>query len=135
MSRARRRMRRHAGPATGSTGSGATRSGARGEEPGRSGAEVLHPEIAFEDRMGTVEFRVAPTPHIVVDSDVCRSCTTTACVTACPADLFVPTSDGGVLFNYEQCFECGTCSMVCNEEGAISWSYPPGGSGVVFRSS
>ena len=79
--------------------------------------------------------RVADEAHIVVDSDVCRSCTTKACVTACPANLFVPTADGGVLFNYEQCFECGTCYLVCNHEGAISWSYPLGGFGVVFRHS
>ena len=67
--------------------------------------EERWPEVGFEARMGTVEFRVAPEAHIVVDSDVCRSCTTRACVTACPANLFVPTSDGGILFNYEQCFD------------------------------
>ena len=93
------------------------------------------PDLAFEDRMATVEFRVADRAHIVVDSDVCRSCTTKACVSACPANLFVPTADGGVLFNYEQCFECGTCYMVCNKEGALTWEYPLGGHGVVLRSS
>ncbi|ADP82670.1 ferredoxin family protein [Pseudofrankia inefficax] len=90
-------------------------------------------ELAFDDRMATVDFRVGERAHIVVDSDVCRSCTTRACVTACPADLFAPTSDGGILFNYEQCFECGTCYQVCNGEGAITWTYPDGGHGVVFR--
>ncbi|WP_236788567.1 ferredoxin family protein [Amycolatopsis sp. GM8] len=90
-------------------------------------------EAAFEDVMSTVEFRVAERPHITVDTDVCRSCTTKACVHACPADLFVPTSEGGILFNYEQCFECGTCYQVCDGEGAISWSYPDGGYGVVFK--
>lgn len=90
-------------------------------------------DVSFEDRMGTVDFRVGERPHIVVDSDVCRSCTTRACVTACPANLFAPTSDGGILFNYEQCFECGTCYLVCNGEGALTWTYPDGGHGVVFR--
>jgi ferredoxin like protein len=89
--------------------------------------------VSFEDRMATVDFRVGERAHITVDSDVCRSCTTQACVTACPANLFAPTSDGGILFNYEQCFECGTCYMVCNSEGAITWTYPDGGHGVVFR--
>lgn len=93
------------------------------------------PEMSIEDRMDTVEFRVSPEPHIVVDTDVCRSCTTQACVTACPAGLFVPTADGGILFNYEQCFECGTCYLVCNQEGAITWNYPEGGQGVVMRAS
>lgn len=93
------------------------------------------PEISFDDRMSTVHYEVSPRPHIIVDGDRCRGCTTRACVTACPANLFVPTSDGGILFNYEQCFECGTCYMVCSVEGAISWNYPEGGYGVVFRYS
>jgi ferredoxin like protein len=91
--------------------------------------------VPFADRMATVEFRVAERPHIVVDSERCEGCSTQACVTACPADLFVPTSEGKILFNYEQCFECGTCYMACNEEGAISWSYPEGGFGVALRRS
>ncbi|HEX6425446.1 MAG TPA: 4Fe-4S dicluster domain-containing protein [Acidimicrobiales bacterium] len=91
--------------------------------------------VDFEDRMATVEFRVGDRAHIIVDGDTCRGCTTRECVTACPANLFVPTADGGILFNYEQCFECGTCYMVCNQEGAISWTYPDGGHGVVFRRS
>ena len=36
---------------------------------------------------------------------------------------------GGILFNYEQCFECGTCYIACNQEGAIRWFYPDGGYG------
>jgi ferredoxin like protein len=87
----------------------------------------------FADVMATVTFDVSPEPHIVVDGDTCRGCTTKACVTVCPANLFVPLSDGGILFNYEQCFECGSCYLVCNEAGAISWKYPEGGAGVVLR--
>jgi ferredoxin like protein len=105
---------------------------------GRTGEETMNvargwPQVSFEDLMGTVEFRVGPLAHIVVDSGVCRSCTTKDCVSACPANLFAPTADGGILFNYEQCFECGTCYQVCNSDGAITWSYPEGGDGVVFR--
>ncbi len=93
------------------------------------------PEISFEQRMDTVEFRVADRAHITIDGDSCRGCTTQECVTACPAALFLPTADGGMLFNYEQCFECGTCYMVCNTQGAITWAYPEGGQGVVLRQS
>ena len=93
----------------------------------------LYDQIGFEDRMSTVEFRVGTRAHIAVDNDICKSCTTKECVTCCPADLFVPMSDGGILFNYEHCFECGTCYMVCNADGAITWTYLDGGHGVVFR--
>jgi len=87
----------------------------------------------FEARMATASFDVAATPHITVDADACQGCTTRACVTVCPAGLFVELSAGGVLFNYEQCFECGSCYLACNEEGAITWRYPEGGKGVVVR--
>ena len=90
-------------------------------------------DVSFEDRMSTVDFRVSERAHITVDAGVCRTCPTKACVYACPADLFVPTSDGGILFNYEHCFECGTCYQVCDGPGAITWTYPDGGHGVVFR--
>ena len=83
--------------------------------------------------MATVEFRVSGKAHIEVNAELCRGCSIKACISACPAHLFVPTSDGGVVFNYEQCFECGTCYQVCNREGAITWTYPDGGDGVVFR--
>ncbi len=92
-------------------------------------------DISFEDRMATTEFRVAAEAHISITGDTCRGCTTKACVSACPAGLFVTTSDGAILFNYEQCFECGACYLVCNKAGAITWNYPEGGAGVVFRRS
>ncbi len=101
-------------------------------------APVLDPiwePVSFESRMGTVEFRVGTRAHITVDGDKCHGCTTKACVTACPANLFVPVSDGGIVFNYEQCFECGTCYLACNTAGAITWTYPDGGYGVVFHRS
>ena len=94
-----------------------------------------YPDLSFESLMGSVEFRVHEQAHIVVDDRKCVDCSVRGCIAACPANLFVPTADGGILFNYEQCFECGTCYLVCNEEGAISWSYPEGGHGVVFHAS
>ena len=71
--------------------------------------------------------------HITVDGDACRGCTTKACVVAARPSCSCRPADGGILFNYEQCFECGTCYLVCNPEGAITWTYPEGGHGVVFR--
>jgi ferredoxin like protein len=88
-----------------------------------------------DEKMSTARFRIDDKPHIVVDAGICRDCAVRSCVYACPANLFVPLDDGGILFNYEQCFECGTCYIACNREGAIQWSYPRGGFGVTFRES
>ena len=109
--------------------------GADGPLPSLSVWSAGWPELAFDDRMATVEFRVGERAHITIDGDSCRGCTTKACVSACPANLFAPLADGSILFNYEQCFECGTCYLVCNTAGAITWTYPDGGHGVVFHAS
>ena len=60
-------------------------------------------EMSFQDRIDTAEFRIHERAHITVNGDSCRGCTTRECVVACPANLFVPTSDGGILFNYQNC--------------------------------
>ena len=104
-----------------------------GDRP--SSPSTLRAAQPFEELIGSTEFRVHPEAHITVDATVCRDCSTRECVVACPANLFVPTADGGILFNYEQCFECGTCYLVCNREGAMTWSSPVGGYGVVFHRS
>ena len=57
-----------------------------------------YPDVSFEARMGTVEFRVHERPHITVDDRKCVDCSVRGCITACPANLFVPTADGGILF-------------------------------------
>ena len=116
-----------------STPHGATEGG--GTEGGVPSLATPRSAQPFEELIGATEFRVHPDAHITVDATVCRDCSTRECVVACPANLFVPTADGGILFNYEQCFECGTCYLVCNREGAITWSYPVGGYGVVFHRS
>ena len=90
-------------------------------------------KTTHEEKMRTAHFKPDEKPHIVVDSRICGECTLKSCVWICPANLFVPLADGTVLFNYEQCFECGACYVACNKEGAITWSYPAGGFGVTFR--
>lgn len=100
-----------------------------------SPASSSMPEFDLDEELGRVEFRISARPHITLDNRVCSGCTAKACLVACPARLFVETAAGEVIFNYENCFECGTCYLVCGNEGALSWSYPPGGYGVRFHKS
>jgi ferredoxin like protein len=90
---------------------------------------------SLQEKLATVRFDPDPEPHITVNGEVCRECTLHSCVYACPANLFSLLSDGSIVFSYEQCFECGTCYVACNHEGAITWRYPGGGRGVSFRDS
>jgi len=49
-----------------------------------------------------------------------------------PANLFAPTADGGILFNYEECFECGTATWSATPKGT-DLDLSDGGHGVVFH--
>jgi len=85
--------------------------------------------LSVEKRLSLVRFRIHEKPHIVIDVSKCEECDYNVCVKACPAGLFSIDNEGRLHFNYEGCFECGTCRIVCPHE-AISWEYPPGGFGV-----
>ncbi|MBX5467387.1 MAG: 4Fe-4S dicluster domain-containing protein [Firmicutes bacterium] len=83
------------------------------------------------DRLETVKFRVDSEPHIRVDTTRCQGCELKPCLWVCPAQLFTLSGEE-VLFSYEGCLECGTCYVACGLK-AISWQYPRGGYGVMFR--
>lgn len=85
--------------------------------------------LSVEKRLSLVRFNIHEEPHIVVDTSKCRECKYQVCVKACPAGLFTIDDNGKLHFNYEGCFECGTCRVVCPEK-AIKWNYPPAGFGV-----
>jgi ferredoxin like protein len=94
------------------------------EQPG-------NPKVIIQEKVDTVRFNIHKEPHITLDTEVCKTCDTTACVYVCPANLF-NIVNGEMLFVYDNCFECGTCYVACGNQ-AIHWSYPQGGYGVSFR--
>jgi ferredoxin like protein len=87
----------------------------------------------LDEKLASVRFRVDEFPHILVNNEICSGCSIYVCTYVCPANLFTLLNNGSILFNYEHCFECGTCYIACPQEGAIQWSYPRGGYGVTFR--
>jgi ferredoxin like protein len=88
--------------------------------------------IPVEKRLTLVKFNIHPEPHILILKEKCKDCDRHYCIKACPAGLYSLDENGELTFNYEGCFECGTCRYVCPEE-AIIWRYPPGGYGVHFQ--
>ena len=81
------------------------------------------PGDQLEHRMSTVEVpHRQDRAHITVDDTKCRDCSVRGCITACPADLFVPTGRRHPV-QLRAMLRCGTCYLVCNES-AITWTYP-----------
>jgi ferredoxin like protein len=84
-----------------------------------------------ERKLGTLRYKIDKEAHIQVNSDICKECTTRACISSCPAECFT-LQDGKVHYQFEDCIECGTCKLIC-PKGAIQWNYPRGTFGVAFR--
>ena len=70
--------------------------------------------------------------HIEINTEICNTvCKTKACLYVCPANVY-SEQEGNVVADYAGCLECGTCRAACPAE-ALSWEYPRGGFGVIYR--
>lgn len=83
-------------------------------------------------RLKFSRYRLDREAHIRVNYEKCGKCLHRACLTACPAQCYLPQPEKGVVFNYEGCLECGTCYLLC-DQGALNWRFPRGGCGISYR--
>ncbi|MBU4215573.1 MAG: 4Fe-4S dicluster domain-containing protein [Actinobacteria bacterium] len=71
--------------------------------------------------------------HIEVDQEaVRRTGFGPVLVRICPAGVYSQDADGRIAVAYAACLECGTC-LALAPDGVLTWHYPRGGFGVVFR--
>lgn len=88
--------------------------------------------MTVEEKLLKTRFVIDPgRPHITVDTSLCSSCRNEPCVYVCPAQCYQKEREQ-MVFNWENCVECGSCRIVC-PVGAIKWDYPRGGFGVCYR--
>lgn len=88
--------------------------------------------IKLEDKLATNKFYIDREVHITINEDKCKECSFYTCLSICPAKCYKQSSDGGIIFSYEGCLECGSCRIVC-EKGAINWTLPRGGFGICYE--
>ena len=96
---------------------------------GGQGSDVM--SMTMEERLALNKYDVDSQAHIRLNEDLCSECQPRVCLHVCPAECF-KLREGRVTFAYEGCLECGSCWQVC-DFNAINFSYPKGGTGVVFR--
>lgn len=88
--------------------------------------------ISLLNKLAIDKFEVTEgEPHIVIENIVCKSCQDKRCLYVCPAGLY-SEQKGEIIVEWAGCLECGTCLAVCSKK-AISWKYPQGGFGVIYR--
>jgi ferredoxin like protein len=91
--------------------------------------------LTLDARLGLDKYEIdAEQSHIQVDQQLCKSCSLKPCLTVCPAFVYQWVEER-VAVRYENCLECGTCSIACESGGnkAITWHNPQGGFGIMFR--
>lgn len=72
-------------------------------------------------------------PHIEVDQALAQTTGAgTLLERICPAHVYSIGPDGAVGVMFAACLECGTCFQVA-PPGTLTWTYPRGGAGVVYR--
>jgi len=71
--------------------------------------------------------------HIKVDPNKCVGMSCQVCYCVCPSGSFEMVN-GKAVWKYGMtcCCECGTCRYIC-AYGAIDWSYPEAGTGIVHK--
>jgi ferredoxin like protein len=89
--------------------------------------------MKIDEKLALNLFHVDKEAHIKLNAEVCRQCPHKACVRVCPVENYTLNDQGEVVFSWEGCLECGTCKVAC-DRGSITWDYPSGGYGILYRS-
>jgi ferredoxin like protein len=84
-------------------------------------------------KLGTIAYNTdaEENAHITVKPDICAKCPHRLCIAGCPAGCF-NFIDNKMVFRYEDCVECGTCFLQC-DQGSIIWYNPQGSFGVKYK--
>ncbi len=93
---------------------------------------------SVEDLLGYNKFNAdEKNLHIVIDKALCAKCQGKPCLVACPAVLYRQEDENSeVTFDHLGCLECGTCRIVCHNQGnkgIVKWVYPGGNFGISYR--
>jgi ferredoxin like protein len=92
------------------------------------------PKMRVEEKLQYNRYLVDPgKAHITVTAHETPSHNLQAMTKVCPAGCYTNNASGQVEVVSDGCMECGTCRILLEPTGEITWSYPRGGYGVLFK--
>ncbi|MGX5832098.1 ferredoxin family protein [Mesorhizobium sp. 43Arga] len=95
---------------------------------------IAVPAVRVEDKLYQNRYLIdAGRPHIKVRPHQSPSASLLALTCICPAKCYELNATGQVEIAADGCMECGTCRVLCEASGEITWNYPRGGFGVLFK--
>ncbi|QOR45040.1 ferredoxin family protein [Trueperella pecoris] len=88
---------------------------------------------SINDRLASNVYEIDEgNPHIHVNQElVRRTGAAKLLVNVCPAHVY-SEENGEIAVEYAACLECGTCLAVA-PPGTLTWHYPAGSMGIVYR--
>jgi ferredoxin like protein len=89
-------------------------------------------KVNIKEKLSLDTYKLGKESHLIVDQEKCKKCNNKCCLWICPANVYTLAESGDIHVAFEDCLECGTCLIACDNE-AIKWSYPKGGTGVQFK--
>ena len=90
-------------------------------------------KMTIEDKLHLCKRNLYDVSHIILDEHICNErCKTKICVKVCPAKSYEQNEAGAIVFNHDNCLECGSCRIVCPENN-VEWGYPVFGKGIVYK--
>ena len=96
----------------------------------------MNAPVKVEEKLFQNRYKVdSGRPHIsIIDQDKCSNhCENRACTICCPAGCWTMEGNGEIVVISDGCLECGTCRIVCDEFNNVSWEYPRGVYGILFK--
>ena len=87
---------------------------------------------SIDDRLALAARRVGGAAHIQVDQEKFKLSREKSALFLCPAKVYVLNEETGeCIVNFENCLECGTCRVACQDY--VTWKNPSGVFGVVYK--
>ncbi|MHA1912427.1 MAG: ferredoxin family protein [Candidatus Kariarchaeaceae archaeon] len=86
----------------------------------------------IKNKLGNVNFVTdgEENAHITIKPEICVQCPHYMCMYGCPTRCY-NLVDGKMSFQFEDCVECGTCDLLC-DQGSVTWNHPRGSFGVKY---
>ena len=89
-------------------------------------------KLSIDDRLALVTRNIGKISHIKVDQEKFKKSKDKTALFLCPAKVYVLNEETGeCIVNFENCLECGTCSVACPEY--VEWKNPSGVFGVCYK--
>ncbi|MDR2373271.1 MAG: 4Fe-4S dicluster domain-containing protein [Bifidobacteriaceae bacterium] len=85
------------------------------------------------ERLGRNQYELDANSHISLDQAAAKAAGVGRLLESiCPAGVYSVGEDGVIGVLWAACLECGAC-LALAPSGVLTWHYPSGGAGVVYR--